>query len=50
MRPHRANSGSFMLSVHGRIEGGDGGVFEEVELMPVGRFGKYSCGRILCCQ
>ena len=32
-----------MLSVHGRIIGGDGGVFEEVELMSVGRCGKYSC-------
>ena len=32
-----------MLSVHGRIVGGDGGVFEEVELMYVGRCGKYSC-------
>ena len=32
-----------MLSVHGRIIGGDGGVFEEVELMSVGRRGKYSC-------
>ena len=42
-RPHRANSGSFMLSVHGRIVGGDCGVFEEVELMSVVRCGKYSC-------
>ena len=42
-RSHRANSGSSMLSVHGRIIGGDGGVFEEVELMSVGRCGKYSC-------
>ena len=32
-----------MLSVHGRIVGRDGGVFEEVELMSVGRCGKYSC-------
>ena len=32
-----------MLSVHGRIIGGDGGVFEEVELMSVSRCGKYSC-------
>ena len=32
-----------MLSVHGRIIGGDGSVFEEVELMSVGRCGKYSC-------
>ena len=32
-----------MLSVHGRIVGRDGGVFEEVELMFVGRCGKYSC-------
>ena len=32
-----------MLSVHGRIIGGDGGVFEEVELVSVGRCGKYSC-------
>ena len=32
-----------MLSVHGRIVGGDGGVFEEVELMSVGHCGKYSC-------
>ena len=41
--PHRANSGSFVLSVHGKIAGGDCGVFEEVELMSVGRCGKYSC-------
>ena len=32
-----------MLSVHGRIIGGDGDLFEEVELMSVGRCGKYSC-------
>ena len=32
-----------MLSVYGRSVGGDGGVFEEVELMSVGRCGKYSC-------
>ena len=31
-----------MLSVHGRIAGGDCGVFEEVELMSVGRCGKDS--------
>ena len=38
-----AHSGSFMLSVHGRIVGGDCGVFEEVVLIFVGRCGKYSC-------
>ena len=32
-----------MLSVHGGIVGGDGSVFEEVELVSVGRCGKYSC-------
>ena len=32
-----------MLSVHGGIVGGDCSVFEEVELMSVGRCGKYSC-------
>ena len=32
-----------MLSVHGRIVGGDCGVFEEFELISVGRYGKYSC-------
>ena len=31
-----------MLSVHRRIVGGDGGVFEEVELMSVCRCGKDS--------
>ena len=41
--PHGANSWSFMLSVHGGIVGGDGSVFEEVELVSVGRCGKYSC-------
>ena len=30
-------------SVHGGIVGGDNGVFEDVELMSVGRCGKYSC-------
>ena len=32
-----------MLSVHGGIVGGDCSVFEEVELVSVGRCGKYSC-------
>ena len=32
-----------MLSVHGGIVGGDCSVFEEVELMSVGRCSKYSC-------
>ena len=32
-----------MLSVHGGIVGGDCSVFEEVELVSVGRRGKYSC-------
>ena len=32
-----------MLSVHGGIVGGDGSVFEEVELVSVGRCDKYSC-------
>ena len=32
-----------MLSVHGRIVGGDCSVFEEVELISVGRCSKYSC-------
>ena len=32
-----------MLLVHGGIVGGDCSVFEEVELVSVGRCGKYSC-------
>ena len=32
-----------MLSVHGRIVGGDCSVFEEVELISVGRCSKCSC-------
>ena len=32
-----------MLSVHEGIVGGDCSVFEEVELVSVGRCGKYSC-------
>ena len=35
--------GLTLLSVHGRTVGGDCGVFEEVELISVGRCGKYSC-------
>ena len=31
-----------MLSVHGRIESGDRGMFEEVELVFLGHRGKYS--------
>ena len=32
-----------MLSTHGRIVGGESGVFKEVELMSVGQGGKYNC-------
>ena len=36
-----------MLSVRRRIVGGDSGVFEEVELMSVGRCGKDSSAVLL---